>query len=246
MQVPRNLQIHSLCWALADPPATCPLPDPTVEVRYDPSGFCNYNRYCTDAAMSSTCDLYANDDGTSTPDSPYLCDRIFSPSMRYALVLERDSDLAVYDYGTEAGDSWTLVSAIVTGALFGRAQEHQLTLDAEGNWYINYSALGRDVSSSIYGISMGEYRGSDKAPFRLTLGDDGIVRLLNREDQVAWLSSLPAPPQPPPSPPSPPPSPPATPAPPGERHAPGRLAGLCLLRAMLRRVGGSSCPAGGG
>lgn len=135
--------------------------------------------------------LYAPSSGGAAiaPDSWYLCDRVYSPSMRYALVLG-SGELAVYEYGTEAGDSWTLHSAIVTGA---PTQAHMvLSLDTQGSWSIyKYGGAGEGtLESHQFGITMEEHRGIDKRPFRLTVGDDGLVRVTNREDQVTWVSSL--------------------------------------------------------
>lgn len=213
-----------------------------VELSYDIIADCGDNRFCTDATMPSTCSLYATGTATATPNSQFLCDRIFSPSMRYALVLAGDSSLAVYDYGNEAGDSWTLASTILTSIPSGTARDHKLTLDPEGLWYMDSFPQGRPREYSLdHGITNEEYLGFDKGPFRLTLGDDGIVRLLNGDNQVAWISYLPTPPQPPPS---PPPSPPTTPSPPVV-CAPGSAFNPYLGRCVWVQLSldrGEGCP----
>ncbi len=138
--------------------------------------------------MPPSCGLYTTVNASGTPDSPYLCDRVFSPNMRYSLVLGLDRSLAVYDYGTGAGDSWTLVTTIMPSDSWLLGKDLELFLEAGGFWYLNPNKSFPFTSSVDYGNTLLAHRGDHKAPFRLTVGNDGNVQLMNNQGQAAWTS----------------------------------------------------------
>lgn len=158
---------------------------------------------------------------SSTSNSPSLCDRVFSPNMRDVLVLSLYS-LALYEYDNGSATSWAFVQTLASFDTGARpAVDVSLSLDEEGSWWLFFVGVGKAPKASwSYGVTDYEYTGTGNAPYRLTVGDDCIVRLTNRNGQVAWLlSNKPVPeprrsPPPSPLPPTRPPAPPPPPSPP--------------------------------
>ncbi len=147
---------------------------------------CPRTRSCSDPTMPPSCGLYAPAAATGTPDSPYLCDRVFSPNMRYALVVLSDR-LTVYEYGTGTGSSWANLYDLgqkFTDLTSG-SDDAFLVLQSSGEWLVRGDvwASGSSDVGTAYPLNAEEAR----APFRLTVGDDGTVQILNRDGEQAWV-----------------------------------------------------------
>ncbi len=104
------------------------------------------------------------------------------------LVLEANGNLVLYKH-----DPVTMVqgeAVWATGISVGRAVSLTVGL---GWWRI--FALVADITSdrNVYSDQFGtEYKhesGGDFAPFKMRVGDDGIIRITNREGRAAWVSS---------------------------------------------------------
>lgn len=187
--------------------------------------------------MPASCGLISTV-STSNLDPIFVCNRIFSPSLTYSLVLENNRNLAIYSLGSQ--QRWSTN----TGVLNPDFADLELRLTGDGFWfYLGYSE-GRQpetFSSFQYGVSYTSNGGRANGPYRLLMGDDGIARIVNLFGNEAWVSTVldsPPPPSPepaaPPLPPSPPPSPPSPlpPSPPPQppSPAPPPPGGFALLR----------------
>ncbi len=180
---------------------------PTCDVAYSPL------RPLCRTAMGPNCALNA-----FNGSSP--CNRIYSPSLSYVLILYGYGNLTLYDSRTSGTTGvgtpiWSTDTSLYSDE-FAELTGSTLYVDVDGTWSIVILEWYDVYPSSWYGVSYPENAGAANGPYKLLVGDDGVVRLVNKYGRPSWASA----PQlsPPPSP-LPPPSPQApTPPPPGETH----------------------------
>ncbi len=129
-------------------------------------------------------------------DPAAACNRLFSPRLRFVLMLQLSGNLAVFPLAADDGDGGggggfrperrPVWASGTFGA--GAGLSTSLALDGAGGWAVVY--LGRVLyDSTQYGVSYPEHGGAGRAPYSLVVGDDdGVVRLVNAEGGVAWAS----------------------------------------------------------
>lgn len=160
------------------PPALLPVML-AVEISSDATP-CSASGTLCSASMAPSCGLYY----TGDPDSQ--CSRLYSPSLKYVLVLQRTANLALYQHDPVTGQLGQEVWATNTNA--GVAVS--LTV-GYGSWRIFALAVPwpKSIYSDEYGTEYSSEGGSELWPFKMQVGDDGMVRVVNREGRVAWVSS---------------------------------------------------------
>ncbi len=157
---------------------------------------------CSDPTMPTSCGLYPNTArGNWDPD--YQCNRLYSRSLDYVLVLHTNGDLVVYF--TAGPDSTEQPSEVVwSGDTSIGFEARRLVLTSDGSWALN-SENGPNsnvVLANDVGFLNPWNGGGDLGPFTLYVSDDGGVWLVNSVDDVAWSTRSTGPPEnvPPPSP----------------------------------------------
>ncbi len=160
----------------------CPAPSSPPAVMLDtdaqdcpPEGVCR-------PSMPSTCGLWSDN---ATALGMQQCDRLYSPSLEYVLALHPDATLVLYKLDPVTGQLGEEVWA--TGERYGYSA--RLTLYTDPVLVID--AIKEDGEMDVFFPDGTEYYDAmdpDKAPYTLVVGDDGIVRILNRLGQVAWAS----------------------------------------------------------
>ncbi len=162
------------------------------------SDSCSAPSTCSDPTMPESCALISSV-GTDSFDPTFVCNRIFSPSLTYSLVLENNGNLAIY---SSNGRQWWSTNTSVQNPDY--QQRLELRLLADGSWsYLLGHGDGRQpeiVSSSRYGMPYPDNAGRDQGPYWwLRMGDDGIAFISNIVGRKAWVSRVPD--APPPAPP---------------------------------------------
>lgn len=146
--------------------------------------------------MATSCGLH------SAPwDTDSQCSRLYSPNLDYVLVLEADGNLVLYRHDAVTGElgeaTWS------TGTGVGTA----VSLTLQGSlWRLWAEKSGGGLErfeSPDFGTEDENALGYEDRPFFLRIGGDGVLRIFNNNDQVAWTASM-APASPPPPPPPPP------------------------------------------
>lgn len=144
---------------------------------------------CSDPTMPPSCGLHATTGATGTPDSPYLCDPVFSPNMRYALVAHHEYGLVLYEYGTGTASSWAVAQELVpvlqtTDLRWG--SDVVLALQSSGMWALH--GFGPVITSHDVGTTNTDFAGLTQAPFRLMVTDDGLVQIVGSDGREVWVS----------------------------------------------------------
>ncbi len=151
---------------------------------------CNEEDPCSDPTMPPSCGLYTSRYlGDWDPD--HQCNRLYSASLEYVLVLHTNSNMVIYrTAGSNATEQPTEVVWSADTAFGNDARS--LLLYRDGSWAI---ATARGLVSMFerfdrVGVYYKNNANYELAPFMLRLGNDGTVRLVNRLGHVAWSSQM--------------------------------------------------------
>lgn len=135
------------------------------------------------------------------------CNRLYSPSLDFYLELQIDGNLVLYreEHSSEGNNNahanqqlqlpassavrvWgTNLSEGFSGVIWTPLS---FALDLEGTWHVEalYGSLYYTTGSWSVGVSYSANAGYMNAPYRLLVGDDGVVRLVNKDGGEAWVS----------------------------------------------------------
>ncbi|KAG2487793.1 hypothetical protein HYH03_013637 [Edaphochlamys debaryana] len=145
---------------------------------------------CPDPARDLRCGLIPPPNATAPAPAGgqlWQCDRILSPSRRFSLYVESGGNVVVREVYRER---YNLVNPPLWSTNTNATRRRAAVFLKNGTWVVtetNGAVVWRSWLNTI-STTFADKTGEALGPFRMQVGDDGIVSVLNRLNQEAWTT----------------------------------------------------------